>query len=103
MGFRTHAPAPEDRAERSSNVDAFDRGRIKRVIRFAETTVGEAMIPVADVTGIGRFLSSNDAQQSAFAAAIGANQAHPVAGIDIKSNVCEKRMKGEGFRELVYG
>ncbi|MBT8421243.1 MAG: hemolysin family protein [Gammaproteobacteria bacterium] len=37
-------------AERGSNVDVFDRGRIKRAIRFAETTVGEAMIPVAEVT-----------------------------------------------------
>ena len=39
-------------AERGSNVDAFDRGRIKRVIRFAETTVGEAMIPVAEMTAV---------------------------------------------------
>jgi len=39
-------------AERGSNVDVFDRSRIKRVIRFAETTVGEAMIPVAEVTAI---------------------------------------------------
>nr|VFJ90203.1 MAG: Hemolysin, contains CBS domains [Candidatus Kentron sp. H]VFJ92394.1 MAG: Hemolysin, contains CBS domains [Candidatus Kentron sp. H]VFJ98984.1 MAG: Hemolysin, contains CBS domains [Candidatus Kentron sp. H] len=36
-------------AERGSNVDVFDRSRIKRAIRFAETTVGEAMIPVAEV------------------------------------------------------
>lgn len=41
-----------DMAERSAHVDAFDRGRIKRVIRFAETTVGEAMIPIAEVTAI---------------------------------------------------
>jgi CBS domain containing-hemolysin-like protein len=41
-------------AERGSNVDAFDRGRIKRVIRFAETTVGEAMIPVAEMTAVNR-------------------------------------------------
>ncbi len=39
-------------AERGSNVDAFDRGRIKKVIRFAETTVGEAMIPVAEITAV---------------------------------------------------
>jgi putative hemolysin len=39
-------------AERGSNVDAFDRGRIKRVIRFADTTVGEAMIPVAEMTAV---------------------------------------------------
>ncbi|MDM8555138.1 hemolysin family protein [Desulfococcaceae bacterium HSG7] len=39
-------------AERGSNIDAFDRGRIRRVIRFAETTVGEAMIPLTEMTAI---------------------------------------------------
>lgn len=39
-------------AERTSSVDAFDRGRIRRVIRFSETTVGEAMIPISEVTAI---------------------------------------------------
>jgi putative hemolysin len=38
--------------ERTSSVDAFDRGRIRRVIRFSETTVGEAMIPISEVTAI---------------------------------------------------
>ncbi len=38
--------------ERTSSVDAFDRGRIRRVIRFCDTTVGEAMIPIAEVTAI---------------------------------------------------
>jgi len=41
-----------DMTERTSSVDAFDRGRIRRVIRFGETTVGEAMIPIAEVTAI---------------------------------------------------
>ena len=39
-------------AERTSSIDAFDRGRIRRVIRFGDTTVGEAMIPIAEVTAI---------------------------------------------------
>lgn len=39
-------------AERTSSVNAFDRGRIRRVIRFGETTVGEAMIPIAEVTAL---------------------------------------------------
>jgi putative hemolysin len=43
-----------DMAERGANVDVFDRVRIKRVIRFAETSVGEAMIPVAEMTAINR-------------------------------------------------
>ena len=41
-----------DMTERTSSVDAFDRGRIRRVIRFGDTTVGEAMIPIAEVTAI---------------------------------------------------
>lgn len=48
-------------AERASNVDAFDRGRIRRVIRFAETTVGEAMIPVAEMTAISENRNTPDA------------------------------------------
>ena len=49
---REQIRAVVDMAERTSSVDAFDRGRIKRVIRFAETTVAEAMIPVAELTAI---------------------------------------------------
>jgi putative hemolysin len=43
-----------DMTERTSSVDAFDRGRIRRVIRFGDTTVGEAMIPIAEVTAINK-------------------------------------------------
>jgi CBS domain containing-hemolysin-like protein len=48
-------------AERGTNVDVFDRRRIKRVIRFAETTVGEAMVPVAEITAISRDATTRDA------------------------------------------
>lgn len=48
-------------AGRGSNVDVFDRARIKRAIRFADTTVGEAMIPVADMTEISRNRQTRDA------------------------------------------
>jgi CBS domain containing-hemolysin-like protein len=41
-------------ADRGANVDVFDRVRIKRAIRFAETSVGEAMIPVAEITALNR-------------------------------------------------
>ena len=52
--FMTREPirSVADMAERTSTVSAFDRSRIRRVIRFAETTVGEAMIPVAEIAGI---------------------------------------------------
>ncbi len=43
-----------DMAEHEAALDAFGRGRIRRVIRFAETTVAEAMIPIAEATVIGR-------------------------------------------------
>ncbi len=42
-----------DMTERTSSVDAFDRSRIRRVIRFGETTVGEAMTPIAEATALG--------------------------------------------------
>ena len=50
-----------DMAERTSSVDAFDHGRIRRVIRFGDTTVGEAMIPIAEVTAINQTKSSRRA------------------------------------------
>jgi putative hemolysin len=43
-----------DTAEHEAAMGAFGRGRIRRVIRFAETTVAEAMIPIAEATVIGR-------------------------------------------------
>jgi CBS domain containing-hemolysin-like protein len=49
---REQIRAVVEMAERSAGVDIFDKARIKRVIRFSETTVGEAMIPVAELTAI---------------------------------------------------
>ncbi len=48
-------------AEQGATMSAFDRGRIRRVIRFAETTVAEAMIPITEVTAINRTASSQTA------------------------------------------
>ncbi len=39
-------------SESSANPSTIDRKRIRRIIRFADTTVGEAMIPLADVVGV---------------------------------------------------
>ena len=41
-------------ADRGADVDVFDRDRIKRAIRFGDITVGEALIPVAEMTAISR-------------------------------------------------
>lgn len=40
-----------DISESASDPSTIDRKRIRRIIRFADTTVGEAMIPLADVVG----------------------------------------------------
>ncbi len=40
-----------DVSETASDPSTIDRKRIRRIIRFADTTVGEAMIPLADVVG----------------------------------------------------
>ncbi len=41
-----------DVSESTATPSTIDRKRIRRIIRFADTTVGEAMIPLADVVGI---------------------------------------------------
>ena len=41
-----------DMAEQSAALSETNRGRIRRVIRFADTTVAEAMVPIAQVVAI---------------------------------------------------
>lgn len=41
-----------DESESASVPSTIDRKRIRRIIRFGDTTVGEAMIPLADVVGL---------------------------------------------------
>lgn len=41
-------------ADHGSNVDLFDRARIKRAIRFTDTTVAEVMVPLADIIAVNR-------------------------------------------------
>ena len=41
-----------DVSDSAANPSTIDRKRIRRIIRFADTTVGEAMIPLADVVGL---------------------------------------------------
>ncbi len=50
-----------DMSESSANPSSIDRQRIRRVIRFADTTVGEAMIPLADVVGFNEVRSMKEA------------------------------------------
>ena len=40
-----------DLSDSASDPSTIDRKRIRRIIRFADTTVGEAMIPLAEVVG----------------------------------------------------
>jgi CBS domain containing-hemolysin-like protein len=50
-----------DMAERGAEMDVFDRKRIERAIRFADTTVGEAMVPLAEIVALNRMRNSADA------------------------------------------
>jgi CBS domain containing-hemolysin-like protein len=50
-----------DISESPGGRTAVDRNRIRRVIRFADTTVGQAMIPLADVIGLNEMRSTADA------------------------------------------
>lgn len=47
-------------SERGSSISAFNRNRIKKVIRFAETSVAEAMVPLADIVAIERDRATED-------------------------------------------
>jgi len=48
-------------AERGANIDVFDRDRIMRVMRYADITVGQAMIPFAEMTTIGQQQTTQEA------------------------------------------
>ena len=50
-----------DLSESSSDPSSIDRKRIRRIIRFADTTVGEAMIPLADVVGFNEVRNMKEA------------------------------------------
>ena len=48
-------------AEQAANVDVFDRERLIRAVRFAETTVGEVMIPIGEVSMVSHRQSMSEA------------------------------------------
>lgn len=50
-----------DVSDSAANPSQIDRKRIRRVIRFADTTVGEAMIPLADVVGFNEMRNMKEA------------------------------------------
>ena len=50
-----------DVSDSAANPSQIDRKRIRRVIRFADTTVGEAMIPLADVVGFNEIRNMKEA------------------------------------------
>lgn len=50
-----------DISDSAANPSQIDRKRIRRVIRFADTTVGEAMIPLADVVGFNEMRNMKEA------------------------------------------
>jgi putative hemolysin len=52
-----------DMSEAPSGAGKMDRSSIRRIIRFADTTVGQAMIPLADVVGFSESRSLSEAVQ----------------------------------------
>jgi len=48
-------------AEQGADIDVFDRDRIIRVTNFADTTVGEAMVPIGEMTTLSKDRSTSDA------------------------------------------
>jgi CBS domain containing-hemolysin-like protein len=50
-----------DVSESATNPSTIDKKRIRRIMRFGDTTVGEAMIPLADVVGLNEARSIKDA------------------------------------------
>ena len=50
-----------DISDSAANPSQIDRKRIRRVFRFADTTVGEAMIPLADVVGFNEMRNMKEA------------------------------------------
>jgi CBS domain containing-hemolysin-like protein len=50
-----------DDSDATGSGGRVDRQSIRRIIRFADTTVGQAMIPLADVVGISEMRSTADA------------------------------------------
>jgi CBS domain containing-hemolysin-like protein len=50
-----------DVSETATAPTTIDRKRIRRIIRFADTTVGEAMIPLADVIGFNEIRNMKEA------------------------------------------
>jgi CBS domain containing-hemolysin-like protein len=50
-----------DMSETAGNPSILDRRSIRRIIRFADTTVGEAMIPLADVVGFNEVRNMSEA------------------------------------------
>ncbi len=48
-------------AEQVANVDVFDRYRLIRAVRFADKTVGEIMVPIAEITMVSHNKSTAEA------------------------------------------
>jgi CBS domain containing-hemolysin-like protein len=53
-----------DASESAASPSTIDRKRIRRIIRFGDTTVGEAMIPLADVVGFNEGSPMKEAVQT---------------------------------------
>ncbi len=53
-------------SETSAQSRRFDKEKVRRIIRFADTTVGEALIPLAEVVGIHEGATMQEAMNTAW-------------------------------------
>ena len=58
---REQVRAVVEMAERGANIDVFDRDRIMRVMRYADTMVGNVMVPIAEMTTINAQKTTHEA------------------------------------------
>lgn len=102
-----------DMADRGAEVDLFDRKRIERAMRFGGTTVGEAMVPLAEITALNHLRSTRDAvelvRQSGFnRLPVHAGNIGNVIGIvtltvwDLMDDAVRSRPLGELVRPPLY-
>jgi len=73
-------------SEKGANIDVFDRDRIMRVVRYADATVGDVMIPITEMTTIGTHQSMQHAiqlarQRAHFRLPVYENEHNQIAGI----------------------
>jgi CBS domain containing-hemolysin-like protein len=94
--------------EIGANVDVFDRDRIMRVVRYADVTVGEAMVPFAEMTTLSTDHTTTDAiqlsrQRGHFRLPVYEGEQNQMIGIIAFNmwDLMDPRLRERSLRELI--